>query len=107
MAAESRSQAFHWWVCALAAVGVPVRLSFVARLPRQRAINWVSGFAGVVRAGWRAVGTLSPGCGLFRKLLFLRTSLQEKMKPNYMFKPTPELSLRLLWLCGRRGLTWR
>jgi hypothetical protein len=30
-----------------------------------------------------------------------------KMKPNYMFKPTPELSLRLLWLGGRRGLTWR
>jgi hypothetical protein len=28
-------------------------------------------------------------------------------KPNYMFKPTPELTLRLLWLCGRRGLTWR
>jgi hypothetical protein len=24
-----------------------------------------------------------------------------------MFKPTPELSLRLLWLGGRRGLTWR
>jgi hypothetical protein len=28
-------------------------------------------------------------------------------KPNYMFKPTPELTLRLLWLGGRRGLTWR
>jgi len=27
--------------------------------------------------------------------------------PNYMFKPTPELTLRLLWLGGRRGLTWR
>ena len=24
-----------------------------------------------------------------------------------MFKPTPELTLRLLWLGGRRGLTWR
>ena len=32
--------------------------------------------------------------------------LREAM-PNYMFKPTPELSLRLLWPYGRRGLTWR
>ena len=29
------------------------------------------------------------------------------LTPNYMFKPTPELTLRLLWLGGRRGLTWR
>ena len=29
------------------------------------------------------------------------------VKSNYMFKPTPELSLRLLWPYGRRGLTWR
>jgi hypothetical protein len=29
------------------------------------------------------------------------------LKANYMFKPTPELTLRLLWLGGRRGLTWR
>jgi len=26
-------------------------------------------------AGWRAVGPLSPGCGLLRKLLFSFTSL--------------------------------
>jgi len=44
--------------------------SFVARLPRQRAVCWVSGSVLVVRAGRRAVGPSSPGCGLKRKLLF-------------------------------------
>jgi hypothetical protein len=29
------------------------------------------------------------------------------LSSNYMFKPTPELTLRLHWLGGRRGLTWR
>jgi hypothetical protein len=33
--------------------------------------------------------------------------LSRVQKANYMFKPTPELSLRLLWPYGRRGLTWR
>jgi hypothetical protein len=28
-------------------------------------------------------------------------------KPNYMFKPTAELSLRLIQPCRRGGLTWR
>lgn len=26
---------------------------------------------------------------------------------SYMFKPTPELTLLLIWPHGRRGLTWR
>jgi hypothetical protein len=33
--------------------------------------------------------------------------LSRIQKANYMFKPTPELTLRLLWLVGRRGLTGR
>jgi hypothetical protein len=33
--------------------------------------------------------------------------LSRVQKANYMFKPTPDLSFRLLWLGGRRGLTWR
>jgi hypothetical protein len=33
--------------------------------------------------------------------------LSRVQKANYMFKPTPELTLRSHWLCGRRGLTWR
>jgi hypothetical protein len=36
-----------------------------------------------------------------------RIRQQPGAKANYMFKPTPELSLRLLWLSRRRGLTWR
>ena len=28
-------------------------------------------------------------------------------KPNYMFKPTAELALRLIQPCRRGGLTWR
>jgi hypothetical protein len=33
--------------------------------------------------------------------------LSRVQKANYMFKPTPELTLRLHWLGRRRGLTWR
>jgi hypothetical protein len=51
----------------------------------------------VLKAG--AFVSLSRACP--RQILF------PAAKPNYMFKPTPELTLRLLWLGGRRGLTWR
>ena len=33
--------------------------------------------------------------------------LPSEETPAPVFKPTPELTLRLLWLGGRRGLTWR
>jgi hypothetical protein len=76
-------------------------------LPRQRALRGVIGSAGVVRAGLRAGKPTSPGRSPLRKLLFRGCFSGRRMKSNYMFKPTPELTLRLLWPYGRRGLTWR
>jgi hypothetical protein len=42
-----------------------------------------------------------------RKLLFRRSFSGRRMKSNYVFKPTAELSLRLIRTCRRGGLTPR
>jgi hypothetical protein len=107
MAAEVCSQVLCWWVRSLAAVvgRLPERLWQDCRVNARCGV--LLGLPGLSARGWLAGKPTSPGRGPLRKLLFRGSSNGRRMKSNYMFKPTPELTLRLHWLCGRRGLTWR
>ena len=70
---------------------------------------WARGLrAGGLYAGLRArvlaVVPSLPGCCSMRGFVFL-AHRGDGMKSNYVFKPTAELSLRLIQPCRRGGLT--
>jgi hypothetical protein len=106
-AAEVWSQVLCWWARSSSAVEgrLPERLWQDCRVNARCGV--LLGLPGLsARAGGRSVLQVLVAV-LLRKLLFRGSFSGRRMKSNYMFKPTPELSLRLLWLGGRRGLTWR
>ena len=83
--------------------GVRVLWSLLWLLERELCGAEVVHFSALVAAGWNFGADLVPE---LRKYLSGRVFLGLSMS-NYMFKPTAELSLRLIQPCRRGGLTSR
>ena len=88
-------------LCLLLLVGHRIGCGKIAALARGLRVGGL--YAGL-RARWLAVVPLSPGCCSMREFVFL-AHWGDGMKSNYVFKPTAELSLRLIQPCRRGGLT--
>ena len=88
-------------LCLLLLVGHRIGCGKIAALARGLRVGGL--YAGL-RARWLAVVPLSPGCCSERGFVFL-AHRGDGMKSNYVFKPTAELSLRLIQPCRRGGLT--
>ena len=88
-------------LCLLLLVGHRIGCGKIAALARGLRVGGL--YAGL-RARWLAVVPLSPGCCSEREFVFL-AHRGDGMKSNYVFKPTAELSLRLIQPCRRGGLT--